>query len=109
MSTVTTTSDTTIPYVDSYIDKEEKALYENIESNMYRLDNNTLDQATIDILKRAARNTINDERQKISLRIPKNDLSRLKTIALKQGIPYQTAINSIIHTYISSHNDIKRS
>ena len=50
----------------------------------------------------AARATINDERFKVSLRIPKSDLSRLKSRALQEGIPYQTLINSIIHKYVTS-------
>lgn len=48
----------------------------------------------------AARATINDERFKVSLRIPKSDLTRLKSRALQEGIPYQTLINSIIHKYV---------
>ena len=49
-----------------------------------------------------ARATINDERFKVSLRIPKGDLVRLKSRALQEGIPYQTLINSIIHKYVTS-------
>jgi predicted DNA binding CopG/RHH family protein len=49
-----------------------------------------------------ARATINDERFKVSLRIPRGDLLRLKSRALQEGIPYQTLINSIIHKYVSS-------
>lgn len=49
-----------------------------------------------------ARATMNEEREKISLRIPRSDLTRLKSRALQEGIPYQTLINSIIHKYVSS-------
>jgi predicted DNA binding CopG/RHH family protein len=41
-----------------------------------------------------ARNTINEQRQKISIRVPRTDLARLKAKAMREGIPYQTAINS---------------
>jgi predicted DNA binding CopG/RHH family protein len=41
-----------------------------------------------------------DERAKISLRIPKRDLVRLKSRALQEGIPYQTLINALIHRYV---------
>ena len=48
-----------------------------------------------------ARATINDERFKVSLRVPRGDLTRLKSKALQEGIPYQTLINSLIHKYVS--------
>ena len=36
---------------------------------------------------------MNEERAPISLRISKTDLSRLKTRAMQEGIPYQTLIH----------------
>ena len=48
-----------------------------------------------------ARATMTDERAKISSRIPKRDLARLKSRALQEGIPYQTLINALIHRYVS--------
>ena len=44
-----------------------------------------------------ARAAMTDERTKISLRVPKRDLARLKSRALQEGIPYQTLINALIH------------
>jgi predicted DNA binding CopG/RHH family protein len=41
------------------------------------------------------------ERAKISLRIPRQDLARLKSRALQEGIPHQTLINALIHRYVS--------
>lgn len=35
----------------------------------------------------------------ITLRINENDLERIKFEAEKEGIPYQTFINSILHKY----------
>jgi predicted DNA binding CopG/RHH family protein len=49
-----------------------------------------------------ARATMNDEREKISLRISRTDLARLKSRAMQEGIPYQTLINSILHKYVTS-------
>ena len=48
-----------------------------------------------------ARAAMTDERAKISLRVPKRDLARLKSRALQEGIPYQTLINALIHRYVS--------
>lgn len=50
-------------------------------------------------------NTLLDKAKKnkaISLRIAEYDLLKLKERAEKEGIPYQTLINSIIHKYISN-------
>jgi len=52
-------------------------------------------------VERMARAAMNDEREKISLRIPRNDLVRLKSRAMQEGIPYQTLINALIHKYVS--------
>jgi predicted DNA binding CopG/RHH family protein len=49
----------------------------------------------------AARNTLNDERVPISLRISKHNLSKLKARALREGMPYQTLINSILHKAVN--------
>ena len=48
-----------------------------------------------------ARAAMTDERAKISLRVPRRDLTRLKSRALQEGIPYQTLINALIHRYVS--------
>ena len=41
--------------------------------------------------------SITSERERISLRVPKSDLARLKEMAKKEGLPYQTLINTILH------------
>ena len=52
-------------------------------------------------VEQMARAAMNDEREKISLRIPRNDLVRLKSRAMQEGIPYQTLINALIHKYVN--------
>jgi predicted DNA binding CopG/RHH family protein len=54
-----------------------------------------------DEVQEAARSTMNAEREKITLRISRKDLSRLKSRALQEGMPYQTLINSILHKAVS--------
>lgn len=49
-----------------------------------------------------ARATMNDEREKITLRISRHDLGRLKSRAQQEGVPYQTLINAIIHKFVST-------
>ncbi len=89
------------PHIGTYIDDEEKELIEAIEQDEYDFGESNLNPERLEFLKKAAQNTLNDERQKISLRVPINDLSRLKAKAMREGIPYQTAINSLIHKYVS--------
>ena len=52
-------------------------------------------------LQAAARATLNEERTKISIRLYKSDLARLKAKALREGMPYQTLIGSILHKAVS--------
>ena len=47
-----------------------------------------------------ARTAMTDERARISLRVSKRDLVRLKSRALQEGVPYQTLINALIHRYV---------
>ena len=76
------------PSIDTYIDDEEKELIEAIESDDYTFGESNLSSERLGYLKRAAQNTLSNERRKTSLRVPENDLSRLKAKAMREGIPY---------------------
>jgi predicted DNA binding CopG/RHH family protein len=52
-------------------------------------------------MQEAARNTLNESSEKISIRIARSDLARVKARALRDGVPYQTLIKSIIHQAVS--------
>ncbi len=54
-----------------------------------------------EIWRQAALRHLNPKRKRISISIPERDLSRLKTKAAEQGMPYQTLINSILHQYVA--------
>lgn len=54
-----------------------------------------------DSLKAAARAHMKGERERISLMLPKRDLARLKAKALEKGMPYQTLINSVLHSWLA--------
>ncbi len=92
----------TEPKIGTYLDDEEQELIETIESDDYEFGENALTPERVEFFKQAARNTINEQRAKISIRVPKTDLAKLKAKAMREGIPYQTAINSLIHKYVSS-------
>ncbi len=86
-----------VPSIGRFVDEEEKALIAAIESPDFVPGKNALTPARMKELQAAARATINEGRAKISLRLPRSDLARLKARALREGMPYQTLINSILH------------
>ena len=51
-------------------------------------------------LKISAREKLN-KRKAINLRVLEADLEKIKTEAIKDGIPYQTLISSILHKYVN--------
>ena len=90
------------PSIEKHYDAEERALIKSIESDDYLIGESGLTDELLSTLRAAAKKTIVDHRQKITIRVPQTDLARLKAKALREGIPYQTAINALIHKYASS-------
>ena len=85
------------PIVKVTLMSRKKSSIDAIEQDDYSLGKSALTPKRVQALQQAARATINEERTRISLRVPKSDLARLKARALREGIPYQTLINSILH------------
>ncbi len=52
--------------------------------------------------REAAKNTLNEKTMQITWRVPHTDLVRLKAQAIREGIPYQTWIKSILHKSVFS-------
>ena len=88
------------PEIGRYLDDEEKALVQAFETGAAPVKSGLTLKRRREI-EAMARATMTDERAKISLRVPKRDLTRLKSRALQEGIPYQTLINALIHRYVS--------
>ena len=88
------------PEITRYLDPEEEAVARALEIGDTPLKSG-LTPGRKDELEAMARATIAGERAKISLRIPKQDLARLKSRALQEGVPYQALINALIHRYVS--------
>ena len=91
---------TKTPEVGKFVDAEEQALVQSFETSDAPLESRltTAREREIESMAQAA---MPDERAKISLRVPKRDLTRLKSRALQEGIPYQTPIDALIHRYVS--------
>ncbi len=88
------------PAIGHFVDDEEKEIVEAVES----ADFHPVSVLTPDLraqYEAAAHATMNERRVKISLRLPESDLLRLKARALREGMPYQTLINSILHKAVS--------
>lgn len=79
-------------------DDEELEILDFMESgNSVSVPNVALEMEQI---KLAVRHKLN-KRKAINLRLLESDLERIKTEAIKDGIPYQTLISSIIHKYVN--------
>ena len=90
----------TNPTIGSYVDQEDRDLTESLEADdaVFKSNFTSARKKQIEAMARA---TMNDEREKITLRISRSDLSRIKSKAMQEGMPYQTLINSILHKAVS--------
>jgi predicted DNA binding CopG/RHH family protein len=91
----------TVPTIGKFLDREEEELFRAIESDAYVFGEGALTSERKLELQKAARNTLNDERVQITLRVSKHNLSKLKARAMREGMPYQTLINSILHKSVN--------
>lgn len=83
-------------------DQEERDLAALIESDTYIPAPSLLTPERAMMLQAAAQAKQDSlARAKISLRLPKGVLERLKVKAKEEGMPYQTLINSILHKAVS--------
>lgn len=83
----------------TYIDDEERDIIESL--------NKAIDEGAFDVSKsqdkeeksifweQVVNNT--EKRKAITLRLQNRDISRLKAIARRKGLPYQTFIASVLH------------
>ena len=93
------------PYVKHYFDDEEKELIESMEEAIIRDDYAPVSNLTperLEMFREAAKNTLSEKTTPITLRIPHTDLVRLKAQAIREGIPYQTWMKSILHKSLAS-------
>jgi predicted DNA binding CopG/RHH family protein len=91
-----------VPTVGEFLDDEESELYEAIESDDYVVPPSSLTAERKMELQEAARNTLNGgERTQVTLRISRRNLLKRKARALREGMPYQTLINSILHKAVN--------
>lgn len=75
--------------------EEELELVKKVEKGDYEpLSKKDLAEEKV-LLQQVAENTM--KRKSISIRVFESDIKKIKSIALSEGIPYQTFITSILH------------
>lgn len=89
-----------IPTIGHFLDAEEEELYNLTERDDYR-PVSILTPELAKIYQQSAHYTLHQPRIKISLRVKEGDLNALKERAAREGIPYQTLINSILHQAVT--------
>lgn len=80
------------------ITKEEKEILDSFDKGEWKSSSNLEKRKTL--LKEYARNTIRKDKR-VNIRISERDLLELKRIALREGLPYQTLISSILHKFVN--------
>ena len=76
---------------------EELELVEYMETNPASVPNV---KERIAFIQNAVKEDLNTKKQ-VNFRINQNDLEKLKSKALVEGIPYQTLLNSIVHKFLN--------
>jgi predicted DNA binding CopG/RHH family protein len=76
-------------------DELEKQISEDYENGEFR---SVASPDTMEHLMKLARNTSAKD-QRINIRLSNGDLSSIKAKAIREGLPYQTLISSILHKY----------
>ena len=77
------------------MNKEEKEILKYFDKGDYDIDSKSLKQH-----QAYAYNTLKKDKR-INIRISSRDLEGLQKKALKEGLPYQSLISSILHKYVS--------
>ncbi len=80
------------------LDKYEKELLDSFERDEWTSVSNISKRKTE--LKEYAKNTIR-KNKRVNIRISERDLNELQRIAVREGLPYQTLISSILHKYVN--------
>jgi len=82
------------------LDDEEKAILESYERGEWAPVKNAKKETKK--LQRYAKNTLKKDKR-INIRMSSKDLDQVQVMAVREGIPYQTLVSSIIHKYVSGY------
>lgn len=79
------------------LDKEEKGILDAYDKG--KLKTHSPSKKELDIIKDSANNTFKKDKR-ITLRLYGHDYKGIQKKAMEMGIPYQTLISGIIHSYV---------
>lgn len=88
--------------LDMELDAEEKEIEEALPELREKLPIVKNLSEELAIAKEAASNYLRKKAQ-INIRLSQHDIEGLRRIAVKEGLPYQTLIASILHKYVNNH------
>jgi predicted DNA binding CopG/RHH family protein len=80
------------------LDAEERALLASYDRGEWKPGKDAKQE--IARLRGYARSTLAKD-QRINIRMSSKDLGEIRTLAVREGIPYQTLISSVVHKYAS--------
>ncbi len=80
--------------------KEEDEILRSYERGEWRSVKDM--PSEIDRFKQMAKKALRKGRR-INIRLSERDVYKLQISALREGVPYQTLISSVLHKYISGH------
>jgi predicted DNA binding CopG/RHH family protein len=89
--------DTKWYFENQVLDEEEKQIERDLAAGLYVRTKNLAKRKAEH--KNAAENTL--KKKPITIRVQPMDILRLKLLASKQGIPYQTLVSSVLHRYVT--------
>jgi predicted DNA binding CopG/RHH family protein len=78
--------------------KEDKEVLESFENEEWTPVADLSNRK--ELLIEAAKNTVRKDRR-LNIRISERDLLELQKRAVREGLPYQTFVSSIIHKYVN--------
>ena len=82
------------------LDEEEKKITESFDRGEWKTIKNP--KVEIKKLRAYAKNTLLKDKR-INIRMSSKDLDQVQVIAVREGVPYQTLISSVIHKYVSGY------
>ena len=80
------------------LDKEEQKILDSFERGEWKSVRNV--KAEISKHQSYARKTLKKDKR-VNIRISSKDLEEIQTLAVENGIPYQTLISSVLRRYVS--------
>jgi predicted DNA binding CopG/RHH family protein len=88
--------------LDIKLDPEEQEIEDALPDSWEKLPFSENQAKECAYAKEAAANYLRKD-AKINIRLTRHDMDGLRRIAVKEGLPYQTLIASILHKYVAQH------